>query len=158
MKRITFYYVHPTTRKLTPIEYGTGQAIGLYSSWSSLALTHHILIRFAARLCKIKDFKDYLVLGDDVLIAHHQVAERYKDLIISIGVRLSLTKRVLPGTYIDGAEFASRLVKGNFDISPLPVGLIAQKDVISNFNLATQTMERFLAAISQDIASEMSFT
>lgn len=122
-----------------------------------MALTHHILIRYAALNVGEKNFIDYLVLGDDVLIAHRKVAERYKTLIESIGVRLSLTKRVLPGTYSDGAEFASRLVKGRFDLSPLPVGLVTKRDVISNFSLATQTMERILAAASQDTASMESF-
>jgi len=44
----------------------------------------------------LPNFQDYIILGDDVSIAHARVAEKYKSLILSLGVEISLSKRVIP--------------------------------------------------------------
>lgn len=50
------------------VRYARGQPMGLYSSWAVFALTHHVLIGFAAYRKGIKSFLKYAVLGDDVVI------------------------------------------------------------------------------------------
>lgn len=50
------------------VRYATGQPMGLYSSWATFALTHHVLIGYAAFRKGIKSFFKYAVLGDDVVI------------------------------------------------------------------------------------------
>lgn len=103
------------------IYYGVGQGIGLYSSWALLAALNHTLVRLAAASVGFKNFKDYLVLGDDIVIARKEVALSYKSLLERIGVGISAPKRVFPSTLI-GLEFASRLFSEGKDYSPLPVG------------------------------------
>jgi len=48
--------------------------MGIYSSWTSIAVTHHLLILLAAHRVGHHYFKDYAVLGDDVVIADERVA------------------------------------------------------------------------------------
>lgn len=50
------------------VRYARGQPMGLYSSWAVFALTHHVLIAFAASRKGINSFLKYAVLGDDVVI------------------------------------------------------------------------------------------
>jgi hypothetical protein len=46
-----------------------------------LALTHHYIIRIAARRVGLPDFTHYAVLGDDVVIANDLVAASYHALV-----------------------------------------------------------------------------
>jgi hypothetical protein len=50
------------------VRYGTGQPMGLYSSWASFSLTHHLLIKYLAKEKGINSFSSYQILGDDVVI------------------------------------------------------------------------------------------
>jgi hypothetical protein len=55
--------------------------MGALSSWAMLALTHHYIIRIAARRVGLSDFTHYAVLGDDVVIANDLVAASYHTLV-----------------------------------------------------------------------------
>jgi hypothetical protein len=102
-------------------------------------------VRFAAHKVGVYRFEDYLVLGDDIIIAGEKVALAYKDLIEKIGIKISLNKSVVPGP--NGkvrCEFASRLIVENTDYSPFPVGLIVLKDLASRISLMTNLVERLL--------------
>lgn len=145
MKKMKFFT--RLTGKPSRVSYKVGQGIGILSSWSSLAVTHHLLIRFAAYKVGIKSYSDYLVLGDDVVISGELVSKSYYNLIQSIGVEISIPKSVVPGP--NGkvrAEFASRLIVGKIDYSPFPVGVIILSDLYSQISLVTNLMERLLAA------------
>lgn len=63
--------------------YSVGQPMGALSSWGMLALTHHFIVQVAAnRLGTFPDgFKDYAVLGDDIVIANKAVANVYHSLM-----------------------------------------------------------------------------
>lgn len=61
------------------VEYKRGQPMGLLSSWAVFAYTHHMFIEFCAFQEGYHSFKDYSVLGDDVVIWNRSVASRYKD-------------------------------------------------------------------------------
>jgi len=55
--------------------------MGALSSWAMLALTHHYIVRIAARRVGIKNFNHYAVLGDDVVICNDLVAHAYHALV-----------------------------------------------------------------------------
>lgn len=93
----------PYYYKGKPIRYSVGQPMGAYSSWAMLALTHHIIVLEAARLAGISHFKDYAVLGDDIVIYNDAVAEQYLSLMNNLGVSINLGKSVISK---DFAEFA----------------------------------------------------
>jgi len=70
-----------------------------------LALTHHIIVKESALRAGIKDFQDYALLGDDIVIYDDKVAQQYLNLMKSLGVSINMSKSVISQ---DFAEFASR--------------------------------------------------
>jgi len=60
-----------------------------------------MLVRLAAKLCGYNNFKEYIILGDDVAIANCRVAEVYVSLIDKLGIDISLPKSVLPRNGFD---------------------------------------------------------
>jgi hypothetical protein len=82
----------------------------------------------------IDKFEDYLVLGDDVVIAHHEVADSYISLMTEVGVSISIPKSIQPGPP-KGVEFASKLITEEEDLSPLPLGCLKTKTILSIFTL-----------------------
>jgi hypothetical protein len=121
------------------VKYGRGQPMGALSSWSSMAMVHHLLVQYAAFLqenkflsdlhaidylmgiqverLKLSWFKDYLVLGDDVIIAHEGIAREYLRLAEALGIKVSLMKSFISE---DGfINFASQSFVGTTNVSPL---------------------------------------
>lgn len=106
------------------IRYCTGQPMGAYSSWASMALVHHALVQFAHWL---KDtelatnaswFDTYLVLGDDVDISQDEkVASNYVQICADFEVKIGLAKslRSLDNFF----EFANQRFCRFGNISPL---------------------------------------
>lgn len=87
------------------LKYAVGQPMGAYSSFAMLALTHHVLVRHAALKAGIHNFKDYALLGDDIVIANDVVASNYLELMMTLGVKINLSKSVVSK---DIAEFAKK--------------------------------------------------
>nr|QDH86714.1 MAG: RNA-dependent RNA polymerase [Mitovirus sp.] len=104
-------------------KYSVGQPMGALSSWASLAFTHHCIVRYAAIQEGIYHFRDYCVLGDDIVIRHKLVAERYLRLMDSLGVSINLNKSVISK---DFAEFAKVYEGPGISFTPLGAGLILQ--------------------------------
>jgi len=112
-------------RKL--LKFNRGQPLGLYSSWPAFTLTHHALVWWAAVIALGEaawvGFKDYAILGDDIVIANTQVARAYMDLVSSVDGVISREKSLTSkhGTF----EFAKRffvdshLNHENADCSPV---------------------------------------
>jgi hypothetical protein len=44
-------------------------------------LTHHFAVQWAAYKCGFKDFTDYILLGDDIVIKNDDVAAKYIGLM-----------------------------------------------------------------------------
>jgi len=109
--------------------------MGLYSRWALLALTNHTLVRLAAARVGIKDFREYLVLGDDVTIASREVGEEYIRLLNRLGVRVSLAKTVRSSDRRRATEFARQFIVEGEVLSPLPVGLLIEGSVQSLLQL-----------------------
>lgn len=99
--------------------------MGALSSWAMLALTHHVLVQVAARRVGHEVwFRDYAVLGDDIVIANEHVAAAYLHLMTQLGVDISLAKSLIS----EGGcvEFAKRLMSPAFDYTPLGPGALLQ--------------------------------
>lgn len=117
-----------TTPEGLQLKYSTGQPMGTYSSWSVFTLTHHLVVYYCAHLCGIKNFDQYMILGDDIVIKNNAVAEAYIKVIKALGVEISLQKtHVSDDTY----EFAKRWIqpKQSREITGLPLG-----GLLRNFN------------------------
>lgn len=104
--------------------YTRGQPMGTLSSWSSLALVHHYLVFLASQRAKVENFRDYLVLGDDIVIGSKPVADAYVEVCRDNGVTIGL-----PKSYVSNREFfefASQDILGKTNLSP-----ISLKEILS---------------------------
>lgn len=99
------------------IRYNRGQPMGAKSSWGALALTHHALVQFAAFRHGMFPFLDYLVLGDDIVIANKYVADEYRIVAVSLGVKIGLAKSF---TSSEGFfNFANQSFFNDINLSPI---------------------------------------
>jgi len=106
------------------IRYGVGQPMGLLSSWPAMALSHHVIVWMSVTRSGLDpfSFKDYAILGDDIVIANPLVASHYYDIITrELGIKISLPKSLIG---YGCAEFAKRQLYWGTNISPLPSGII----------------------------------
>lgn len=82
-----------------------------------LAITHHVVVRIAANQLNLKDFTDYAVLGDDIVIANDYVAQVYHRLMTEVlGVEINLSKSLVSETHF---EFAKRLISVDQEYTPI---------------------------------------
>jgi len=104
------------------VRWKVGQPLGALSSWGVFALTHHFLVKYAA---KNLYFTDYFILGDDLVILNEKVADAYKGLLKQIDVNISVRKSLvsLPGHPVFG-EFAKRIFLGPDELTGLPPDLL----------------------------------
>jgi hypothetical protein len=106
------------------IKYTVGQPMGALSSWAMLALTHHFIVQVAAWQCGVvsehKLFRNYAVLGDDIVIFNAKVAKRYHKIMTALGVECNLAKSIMAPRG-DVMEFAKRLFFKGVNISPAPL-------------------------------------
>lgn len=118
------------------INYKSGQGMGFYTSWAFLAFTHHVIVKLSSLRCGIKDFNDYLILGDDIVIAKEKVAIEYQKIMENLGVSISQSKSVVSNDNFIRCEFASRQFSNGEEISHLPLGLILDtRHVMSLYHL-----------------------
>nr|QIJ70066.1 RNA-dependent RNA polymerase [Annperkins narna-like virus] len=102
--------------------YNTGQPMGAYSSWPSMALTHHLLVQVSSIRGTGKSTKEYCLLGDDILIWNDSVATEYKKLLRELDMPISLVKTHQSSKL---CEFAKRWLYNGKEISPFSLkGLI----------------------------------
>jgi hypothetical protein len=95
--------------------------MGAYSSWAMLALTHHVIVKVAAIRVGLRSFRDYCVLGDDIVIRNDAVASEYYDLMKGLGVSINLSKSVNSN---DFAEFAKVWKGPGINLTPIGPGLV----------------------------------
>jgi hypothetical protein len=110
------------------VEYSVGQPMGAYASWATLAITHHMLLRYLAFQLGIRP--EYVVLGDDVVIADERLASEYVEVMASQGVSISLDKSVLPINNISkedySAEFAKQTLLNGHDLTPISPNILEE--------------------------------
>lgn len=87
------------------IFYKTGQPMGGYSSWPIMALTHHVIVQIASLRANRKGTREYVLLGDDIVIFNKKVGEEYQKLISSLDMKISDTKTHMSSTTF---EFCKR--------------------------------------------------
>jgi hypothetical protein len=119
--------------------------MGALSSWAMLALTHHIMVALAARRAGylVGSFRDYAVLGDDIVIANGIVARNYLSLCNQIGVKVGIHKSLISQN-TGCLEFAKRFFVQGADASPvslLEIGsasrsLVAMLEIGRKYNLS----------------------
>jgi len=102
---------------VTAVKYTVGQPIGARSSWAMLALTHHVIVHNAALRVNLPYFSDYLILGDDIVIANQAVAMAYVDLLSEYGIPINMTKSIQSNN--SSFEFAKRFLMSGVDVSPI---------------------------------------
>jgi hypothetical protein len=133
----------------TPLVYGAGQPMGALTSWAAFSLCHHCLVQYAAyrALGSHGFFKEYALLGDDIVIANGKVAMEYMLTLREIGVEFGLAKSLISST--GGFEFAKRTFANGKDVSGislLAVG-IAKADptvleqILTRFGVSGTLME-----------------
>lgn len=82
-----------------------------------LALTHHVVVRYAANQVGIPNFSHYALLGDDIVIANTEVAKRYHEIMtVVLGVDINLSKSLVSEHSL---EFAKRLITTEGEVSPV---------------------------------------
>lgn len=125
-----------------PLAYAVGQPMGALSSWVMLALTHHIIVQWAAYSAKDRRlrgwiFKDYIVLGDDIVLFDPVVANRYYYIMTKLlGVEIGLAKSVVSkGAWT--LEFAKKYYLDGLKANMLPL-----RDVIVS-KIATSMLSEF---------------
>jgi hypothetical protein len=105
------------------VRYTTGQPMGALTSWASMALVHHALVLYAALRAgvvspsSLLSFRDYMVLGDDIVVANKAVAEMYVLLMKELQVPLSLTKSHI--SELGMFNFANQTFVGNRNVTPV---------------------------------------
>lgn len=89
--------------------------MGALSSWAMLALTHHVIVNISAKRVGLTLFKDYALLGDDIVIADKAVAMAYHEIMTKVlGVDINLSKSLISS---NSFEFAKRLVTMDGEVS-----------------------------------------
>lgn len=80
-------------------------------------MAHHLVVFTAARNLNIKEFSNYVILGDDIVIADDRVAEEYRRILDTIGVPISEAKS---HTSHEVFEFAKRWFLNGTEVTPFP--------------------------------------
>jgi hypothetical protein len=102
------------------VRYAVGQPMGAYSSWAMLAFVHHAIVQWAAYRVGFREwFSLYAVLGDDIVIAHREVASEYVSIMTRIGVSIGFHKSVISNNR--SLEFAKRYYYKGVEVTPLPL-------------------------------------
>lgn len=105
------------------VVYRVGQPMGALSSWAMLAMTHHFLVQYSHyTVCmtqgkKYSWFKDYKVLGDDIVIYNPYVAEQYYKTMtqyLQVGINPAKSITSSNGTW----EFAKCFIYRGVNVSP----------------------------------------
>lgn len=113
------YQVTWERRAPVSVRYQCGQPMGAYSSWAMFSVTHHVIVRMAAkRAGKPVSFSNYVLLGDDIVIGDHAVAAQYVTIMSELGVEISTLKsHVSEDTY----EFAKRWIHCGTEVTGAPL-------------------------------------
>jgi hypothetical protein len=126
----------PFSYKNNNYYYSVGQGMGTYTSWPIMALTHHCIVRTAFDRCN-DDSYDYVILGDDIIIAGDSPAREYQQILSELGMKISISKSVIGN---NRAEIAKRIFIRGEEITPLPVRLINRLNRV-NYTLFPQFID-----------------
>jgi len=130
--RFTYYFckvlserTFKVPRVKTTVRWKVGQPLGLYSSWAAFTLAHHAVVRLCELRAGRSPGRNYVILGDDIVIADEATAFQYRSLMESIGVKISLPKSLTPTAVTPyQAEFCKRIIVKGEEYSSLPLRLL----------------------------------
>jgi len=136
------------------IRYEVGQGMGLFSSWSSMALMHHFIVH---ELCGVEQ-ADYRLVGDDLLLRNSlEEYDKYKTIMEELGVSVNPSKTLVSTQAPHTLEFARNYIIYGQKIAPIPFGCIfsyidkktSEAEVFFNFLEAMDFInkERLLALL-----------
>lgn len=132
--------------------------MGFLSSWPAMALTHHAAVIWSAvKALGIErglKFKNYVLLGDDIVIFNDKVAACYFNFMEGCGVKINPHKSIIGLGY---GEFCKRLVRFGKEVTPLPSKLLkAVRDYPVTAPLCFQIIkERSSTEISEETQLSM---
>jgi hypothetical protein len=139
------------------IRYNTGQPMGAYSSWASMALVHHCLVQFSSWISEMKPvgtkdshrwFDTYLVLGDDVDIARCPVtAKNYTVVCAAFQIKIGLVKSLQSNA--NYFEFANQRFCEEGNISPL--SLTEEATSAQSWNRRVEFASRIASRFGVDV-------
>ena len=67
--------------------FNAGQPLGYLSSWPLFALCHHVIVWYSAeQVYPGRTFRNYALLGDDIVIGDDKVAKVYRDIMDQLGL------------------------------------------------------------------------
>lgn len=144
------------------VRWAVGQPLGLLSSFPSFALWHHDIVQFCAnrkRLMQNKDpifFKEYKILGDDIVIFNKDVAVEYHRTVSEIiGIEINKSKSVIGDHIHSQIEFAKRLALDGVEMSSIKANIANKNNIGSMLDLIDILIERDF--ISTDTMCYLSF-
>lgn len=123
------------------VRWKVGQPLGLLSSFPSFSLWHHDIVQFAANWENyhkgkpLRFFKQYRLLGDDIVIFNKEVARRYQWLLKKIGLEINLSKSVIGDSVNSQIEFAKRLSLRGKEMSSIKHNILSKNDIHSILDL-----------------------
>nr|QCF24462.1 RNA-dependent RNA polymerase [Entomophthora muscae mitovirus 3] len=135
------------------LQYGAGQPMGAYSSWAVFTVCHHIVIWYCAGSTA---YSNYAIIGDDVVIADDDVADRYVEVIKALGVDISPSKSHVSK---DTFEIAKRWSFKGTEVTPFPIdglSVIFNKPDILYLFLLEQEKKGYIAKGGIESASSIS--
>jgi hypothetical protein len=106
-----------------------------------------MVVQYAAYLEGFYPFKDYILLGDDIVITNDAVASKYVELITGLGVEISPMKtHVSETTY----EFAKRWFHHGIEVTGFPLNSITStlKAPLELYNAVVTQFERGLVPLN----------
>jgi hypothetical protein len=114
------------------VQYSIGQGMGTNVSFPLAAFLHHMVVKFAAfNTLGVINYKEYCVLGDDLMIRDKRVADLYLTLMYRLGVECSIGKSfgITPSASGILVEFAKRNLYsfGNnvYELTPLTPSVLS---------------------------------
>lgn len=124
------------------IRYNAGQPMGARSSWPMLALTHHMLVQWAAECAGVLEggnfFEDYEVIGDDLVIHNHAVYLKYLENAKRLDYGISEAKS-LPSPIVGAVEMAKKVMLGDVSVSS-----VALKQLLSSLRVLSGRVQNVL--------------
>jgi hypothetical protein len=118
-----------------PYRYSVGQPMGGLSSWAMLALTHHWTVQYAAYLAGTNLnnswYTAYEILGDDLVIFDPLTADKYLEVMNTIGCEINLNKSIISRNR-PVFEFAKRTCWGTEIVSGISFNQLGANYTIGN--------------------------
>uniref|UniRef100_A0AAU7YB44 RNA-dependent RNA polymerase n=1 Tax=Exserohilum turcicum mitovirus 4 TaxID=3229028 RepID=A0AAU7YB44_9VIRU len=117
--------------------YSVGQPMGGLSSWAGLAITHHWILQYCYRSVYNRyDWNtDYEILGDDIVIFDHSLAEKYLEVMRYLGLEINLNKSIVSKS-LPVFEFAKRTIVNGVNVSSLSF-----QQMISQYSIGSRVAD-----------------